>query len=77
MLYLKQKAKTCKEWSSSKRRELSHHPSSPTCMFGDIAQFFVPAIQAILPDLHKGDLLQTKLMPLVASGKAVQRNLAF
>lgn len=63
------------EWDASKRRELIHHPSSPTCLFGDIAQFFTPAVQAILPQLHQGDMFQTKLMPLVASGKAVQPKL--
>ena len=45
-------------------------------MFGDIADFFTPAVKAILPHLHTSNLLETKLMPLVMGGHAVQTTLS-
>lgn len=60
------------EWDPSKRRELLAHPTPPSCLFTDIGDFFVPAIKAILPQLRSGNLIETKLMPLVMSDKAVQ-----
>lgn len=41
-------------------------------MFNDIADFFTPPVQTMLPHLHEGNLLETKLLPLVVNGTAVK-----
>lgn len=64
-----------KEWNHHSRFECEHHPHPPQCMFGDIADFFTPAVKAILPNLHTGNLFETKLMPLVMNGHGIQMTL--
>lgn len=66
-----------KEWNADASHECIVHPHPPACMFGDISQFFVPAIQVKLDEFRSKGQLETKLMPLVSSGVAVQPNLCF
>ena len=60
------------EWAAASRDECLCHPHPPQCAFGDIGQFLQPALQATLKDLKGGELLQSKLKPLVEKGLAVK-----
>ena len=60
------------EWDAAAHSELLKHPFPPSCCFQDIAQFFVPPVQVQLDEFRNGNMLQTKLMELVASGVAIQ-----
>lgn len=63
-----------KEWSGPSRDECLHHPHPPQCAFSDIGQFLVPPLQAVLADLRGGELLESKLKPLIAQGLGVKPN---
>ena len=63
------------EWAPASRDECLLHPHPPRCAFGDIAAFLTPPLQAMLSDLRGGELLESKLKPLVSSGKAVKSSL--
>ena len=60
------------EWDAAASFECESHPHPPTCLFGDLAQFFVPSIQANLEEFRSKNLLTTKLMELVVAGVAIQ-----
>ena len=59
------------EISPQAREELLHHPHGPQCVFGDICDFFTPAVKDRLPVLVKQGMVQEVLVPLIQSGKAV------
>ena len=65
------------EWNRASACELTHHPHSPACCFGNISSFYVPAVQAMIPQLRSQDLFQSKLVPLVMSDKAVKMKLSY
>lgn len=53
------------EWEPHSQRELLQHPSSPRCLFGDIADFAAPIVKSQLDKFINNDQLQTVLLPLV------------
>ncbi len=59
-----------KEWNPSSRLECLEHPHPPTCMFNDMADFFLPAVKTILPQIQENGWIENKLMPLVMNRKA-------
>ena len=63
---------SAKEWNEASANELKHHPYAPCCCFRNISDFFVPAVNAMLPTLRSSELFQTKLVPLVMKDKAVK-----
>ena len=71
-LFIFIQAHLSKEWDTAASFECESHPHPPTCLFGDLAQFFVPSIQASLDEFRSKNLLTTKLMELVTAGVAVQ-----
>jgi len=54
--------------------EILSHPDSPDCLFGDIGQFWVPAVQDILAGMkRRGEAITVgKLLPITKSRKAVR-----
>ena len=62
-----------KEWFGPSRDECLRHPHPPACAFGDISQFLIPPLQAMLQDLKGGQMLESKLKPLIAQGSAVKQ----
>lgn len=67
-----QSISSTKEWNAAASYECESHPHRPTCIFGDISHFFTPAIRVKLDDFRNGSMLESKLMPMVISGVAVQ-----
>lgn len=65
------------EWNSASREELLNHPYPPQCLFGNVADFFIPAVRAMLPELRSNDQFNTKLLPLVLTDKAVKMFLGY
>ena len=67
-----QSISSTKEWNAAASYECESHPHRPTCIFQNISHFFTPAIRVKLDDFRNGSMLESKLMPMVISGVAVQ-----
>ena len=59
------------EWNTASRTECNQHPHPPTCAFNDMADFFLPSVKAMLPQIQENGWIESKLMPLVMAKKAV------
>jgi hypothetical protein len=59
------------EWYSNSQEELLHHPHPPDHVFGDINGFWKPSVRCRLQSFITLGLVETLLVPLVLSGKAV------
>lgn len=60
------------EWNEASAYELKNHLYGPCFCFGNMSDFFVPSVNAMIPELRSADLFQTKLVPLVMKDKAVK-----
>ena len=59
------------EWLSCSQQELLRHPHAADHIFADISEFYQPALRRKLDTIVAEDKIQTLLVPMVQSGKAM------
>ena len=62
------------EWLPASQRELLRHPHQAEHIFGDISDFYEPAVKARLDSIVNEGKINDILVPLIRSGHAMRRS---